>query len=63
MEGGRTPPRPYERIVSTARDLFHRRGFRAVGIDTNAEVRVPTRRRCIATSLRRLATAWGLGDY
>jgi len=61
MEGGRTPPRPRERIVSTARDLFHRRGFR--GIDTIAEVLVPTRRRCIATSLRRLATAWGLGDY
>ena len=38
MEGGRTPPRPRERIVSTARDLFHRRGFRAVGIDTIAEV-------------------------
>ncbi len=38
MESGRTSPRPRERIVSTARDLFHRRGIRAVGIDTIAEV-------------------------
>jgi len=37
MQSGRTP-RPRERIVSTARDLFHRRGIRAVGIDTIAEV-------------------------
>ncbi|HWO00619.1 MAG TPA: TetR/AcrR family transcriptional regulator [Blastocatellia bacterium] len=38
MQSGRTSPRPRERIVSTARDLFHRRGIRAVGIDTIAEV-------------------------
>ncbi len=37
MESGRKSPRPRERIVSTARDLFHRRGIRAVGIDTIAE--------------------------
>src|SRR5260370_33484459 len=38
MESGRTSPRPRERIVSTARDLFHRRGIRAVAIDMIAEV-------------------------
>jgi AcrR family transcriptional regulator len=38
MQSGRTSPRPRERIVSTARDLFHRHGIRAVGIDTIAEV-------------------------
>src|SRR5258708_8890862 len=41
MQSGRTSPRPRERIVSTARDLFHRRGIRAVGIDTIAEVAGP----------------------
>src|SRR4029077_1035347 len=30
--------RPRERIVSTARDLFHRHGIRGVGVDTIAQV-------------------------
>jgi AcrR family transcriptional regulator len=37
MESGQTSPRPRERIISTARDLFHERGIRGVGIDTIAE--------------------------
>jgi len=37
MESGQTFPRPRERIVSTARDLFHRRGIRGVGVETIAE--------------------------
>lgn len=38
MEGGPVSARPRERIVSTARDLFHRHGIRGVGVDTIAEV-------------------------
>ena len=38
MDSGRTALRPRERIVSTARGLFHKRGIRAVGIDTIVEV-------------------------
>jgi AcrR family transcriptional regulator len=38
MDSGRTSPRPRERIVSTARELFHKRGIRAVCIDTIAEM-------------------------
>jgi AcrR family transcriptional regulator len=34
---GRTSPRPRERIVSTARELFHKYGIGAVSIDTIAE--------------------------
>ncbi|XYD11830.1 helix-turn-helix domain-containing protein (plasmid) [Methylobacterium sp. NMS12] len=30
-------PRPHERILETARDLFHRYGIRAVGVDAIAE--------------------------
>jgi AcrR family transcriptional regulator len=30
-------PRPRERIVDTARDLFHRHGIRGVGVDAIAE--------------------------
>jgi AcrR family transcriptional regulator len=37
MGSGRTSPRPRERIVATARNLFHRHGIRGVGIDTIAE--------------------------
>jgi AcrR family transcriptional regulator len=38
MQRARTVPRPRERIVTTARGLFHELGIRAVGIDTIAEV-------------------------
>ncbi len=38
METDQALPRPRERIVSTARELFHRRGIRAVSVDTIAEV-------------------------
>jgi AcrR family transcriptional regulator len=31
------PPRPRERILAAARDLFHRNGIRGVGVDTIAE--------------------------
>jgi AcrR family transcriptional regulator len=31
------PPRPRERIVTTARDMFHRHGIRGVGVDAIAE--------------------------
>src|SRR5580704_17081137 len=31
------PPRPRERIVVTARDMFHRHGIRGVGVDAIAE--------------------------
>jgi AcrR family transcriptional regulator len=37
MGSGRTSPRPRERIVATARNLFHQHGIRGVGIDTIAE--------------------------
>jgi AcrR family transcriptional regulator len=37
MDSGGTSPRPRERIVSSARELFHKRGIRAVCIDTIAE--------------------------
>jgi AcrR family transcriptional regulator len=37
MQHTRTSPRPRERIVTTARGLFHERGIRAVGIDMIAE--------------------------
>jgi len=33
----RVLPRPRERILSAARDLFHRHGIRGVGVDTIAE--------------------------
>jgi AcrR family transcriptional regulator len=38
MESCQTSPRPRERIISTARDLFHRHGLRGVGVETIAEV-------------------------
>lgn len=38
MKSARTSPNPRERIVATARDLFHRRGIHSVGVDTIAEV-------------------------
>jgi AcrR family transcriptional regulator len=38
VEGGPVSAPPRERIVSTARDLFHRHGIRGVGVDTIAEV-------------------------
>ena len=31
------PPRPRDRIVATAQDLFHRHGIRGVGVETIAE--------------------------
>jgi AcrR family transcriptional regulator len=31
------PPRPRERIVTSARDMFHRHGIRGVGVDAIAE--------------------------
>src|ERR1700734_2528605 len=31
------PPRPRERILAAARDLFHRNGIRGVGVDAIAE--------------------------
>jgi AcrR family transcriptional regulator len=37
MQRARTSPRPRERIVTTARGLFHELGIRAVGIDMIAE--------------------------
>jgi len=37
MGSGRTSPRPRERIVATARNLFHQHGIRGVGIDTIVE--------------------------
>jgi AcrR family transcriptional regulator len=37
MDSNGASPRPRERIVSSARELFHRRGIRAVCIDTIAE--------------------------
>lgn len=37
MNRGATSPRPRERIVSTARELFRKRGIRAVCVDTIAE--------------------------
>src|SRR5882757_3761537 len=38
MQRARISPRPRERIVATARGLFHELGIRAVGIDMIAEV-------------------------
>src|SRR6195256_6044384 len=32
------PPRPRERIISTARDLFRKHGIRGIGVDAIAEV-------------------------
>ena len=37
MQRARISPRPRERIVSTARELFHQRGIRAVCVDAIAE--------------------------
>src|SRR5258706_15401971 len=37
MPDVRATPRPRERILSAARDLFHRHGIRGVGVDTIAE--------------------------
>ncbi len=35
--GGKWPGRPRDRIVVTARDLFHRHGIRGIGVDAIAE--------------------------
>jgi AcrR family transcriptional regulator len=35
--GANAPPRPRERIVACAQDLFHRHGIRGVGVETIAE--------------------------
>src|ERR1700682_3805575 len=32
------PPKPRERIISTARDLFRKHGIRGIGVDAIAEV-------------------------
>ena len=37
MSSQLTRPRPRDRILETARDLFHRNGIRAVGVDAIAE--------------------------
>ncbi len=37
MQGGSVRAPPRERIVDTARDLFHRHGIRGVGVDAIAE--------------------------
>src|SRR5215470_9419775 len=34
---GVDPPRPRERIIATARDLFRRHGIRGIGVDAIAE--------------------------
>jgi AcrR family transcriptional regulator len=37
-ECGAAPPKPRERIISTARDLFRKHGIRGVGVDAIADV-------------------------
>src|SRR5262245_1696034 len=70
-EEARVPPR--ERIVTVARDLFYRHGFRAVGVDAIAEAagtnkmtlyrHFPSKDELLAECLRRFAEeadgVWG----